>query len=312
MEDEWCCADWMSQMPSRIWDIPLWNLALPGSHDSMTYCLDQESAVVNSSPRVLRMLDTLFPCLVRPCIMKWATTQEGTITEQLDLGIRFLDLRIAHKIKDSDQVFFFAHAIYSLLTVKEALKEVVCWLDRHSKEVVILALSAFDDMNLDQHRELIHFLLSTFTYRICPRNVTSSLQECWKHKYQVILSYDDESACAYNELWPPCPYWWANTSDPKQVISFLEERKNEGRPGQFFAAGLNLTEDGRYILCHPCQSLQSMTWSASALLLNWVKLQRPGSEKTSLNIICADFVGGLSSEFTQLVIDLNLRQYPDP
>ncbi len=44
--------------------------------------------------------------------------QEDSISNQLDFGIRFLDLRIAHKIKDPDKVFYFAHGIYSLLTVK--------------------------------------------------------------------------------------------------------------------------------------------------------------------------------------------------
>lgn len=44
--------------------------------------------------------------------------QEDSISNQLDLGIRFLDLRIAHKIKDPNEVFYFAHGIYSLLTVK--------------------------------------------------------------------------------------------------------------------------------------------------------------------------------------------------
>lgn len=74
---------------------------------------------------------------------------------------------------------------------------------------------------------------------------------------------------------------------------------------KFFAAGLNLTEDARYIVSHPCQSLQSMTLSSYSLLLNWVKHQCPGSGKTCFNIICADFVGAFSNEFSQLVIGLN-------
>lgn len=28
-----CCSDWMSEMPSDLWDIPLWNLAIPGTSD---------------------------------------------------------------------------------------------------------------------------------------------------------------------------------------------------------------------------------------------------------------------------------------
>ncbi|RXN33528.1 T-box-containing TBXT-like protein [Labeo rohita] len=223
-------SDWMSEMPSGFWDIPLWNLSIPGSHDTMSYCLDERSSVLKSLPWVVQVLDTFFPCIVRPCIIKWATTQEDSITNQLDLGIRFLDLRIAHKIKDPDKVFYFAHGIYSLLTVKEALTEVAHWLDQHSKEVVIIALSAFDGMNLDQHKDLIQFLLSTFDKKMCPNHIVPSLQQCWNHNYQVILSYDDSAAFGYEELWPQCEYWWADTSDPNNVISYLEERKTEGRP----------------------------------------------------------------------------------
>uniref|UniRef100_A0A8C2BHJ2 Uncharacterized protein n=1 Tax=Cyprinus carpio TaxID=7962 RepID=A0A8C2BHJ2_CYPCA len=57
------CSDWMSEMPFAFWDTPLWNLAIPGSHDTMTYCLDERSSVVQSSPRVLRVLDTVLPCI---------------------------------------------------------------------------------------------------------------------------------------------------------------------------------------------------------------------------------------------------------
>ncbi|XP_051568362.1 PI-PLC X domain-containing protein 1 [Myxocyprinus asiaticus] len=301
------CADWMSEMPAGLWDVPLWNLAIPGSHDTMTFCLDEQSSVLQSELKVVRVLDTLFPCIVRPCIIKWATTQEDSICNQLDLGIRFFDLRIAHKIKDPDEVFYFAHGIYSLLTVQEALTEVVHWLDQHTKEVVIIALSAFDGVNLDQHQDLIQFLIRAFGNKICPSYVTPSVRECWNHSYQVILTYDDSAAAGHEQLWPKCDYWWANTSDPNRVISYLEERKEEGRPAGFFAAGLNLTEDARYVVSHPCQSLRGMTLSSYSPLLNWVKQQRPGSGKTCLNIICADFVGVFSNEFAQLVIGLNQK-----
>ncbi|KAA0713398.1 PI-PLC X domain-containing protein 1 [Triplophysa tibetana] len=299
------CSDWMSELPRGLWDIPLWNLAIPGSHDTMTYCLDQKSSVLQSEPKVLKVLDTLLPCVVRPCIMKWATSQEDSICNQLDSGMRFLDLRIAHKSQDPDKVFYFAHGIYSLVTVKEALTEVAQWLDQHSKEVVIMAFSAFDGVNLDQHKVLIQFLITTFGRKICPNSVTPSLRECWNRAFQVILSYDGSAVSVHDELWPKFDYWWANTSDPNRVISYLDKRKEEGRPAGFFAAGLNLTEDAGYILSHPCQSLKGMTLSSCGLVMDWVKQQRPGSGSTCINVICADFVSAYSNEFTQLVIGLN-------
>lgn len=62
--------------------------------------------------------------------------------------------------------------MFWLCYLKEALTEVSHWLDRHIKEVVIIALSAFDGMNLDQHRDLIQFLISTFNNKICPNHVS--------------------------------------------------------------------------------------------------------------------------------------------
>jgi len=56
--------------------------------------------------------------------------------------------------------------------LQEVLSDISCWLDQHTKEVVIIALSAFDGMSLDQHRDLIQFLISTFNTKICPNHVS--------------------------------------------------------------------------------------------------------------------------------------------
>lgn len=74
----------------------------------------------------------------------------------------------------------------------------------------------------------------------------------------------------------------------------------------FFMAGINLTEDTRYVLSHLTQSMKSMTLQSYNMLMDWVKKQHPGSRKTSVNIICADFVGILRNEFCEIVIGLNI------
>ncbi|XP_026876575.2 PI-PLC X domain-containing protein 1-like isoform X1 [Electrophorus electricus] len=299
---------WMAQLPLPLLNVPLWNLAIPGSHDSMAYCLDIHSPVLHSQPKILRVLDHIVPCFIRPCVNKWGTTQELIISSQLESGIRFLDLRIAHKPKDSDQSLYFAHGIYSLVTVKVALTEVARWLEQHSTEVVIIALSAFDDMTPVQHNNLIDFLKRLFEKKLCPKSEIPSLKTCWLRGYQVVMSYADPAGSGHEELWPVWDYWWGNESDPNLVISYLQHQKETvGRPVGFFMAGLNLTEDARYVLHHPGQSMKSMTVRAYGLLLDWLKQQRPGAQKTSLNIICADFVGISGNEFTRVVVALNTQ-----
>uniref|UniRef100_A0A3B4BHV7 Phosphatidylinositol-specific phospholipase C X domain-containing protein n=1 Tax=Periophthalmus magnuspinnatus TaxID=409849 RepID=A0A3B4BHV7_9GOBI len=57
--------DWMSRLPGPLLQAPLWDLAIPGSHDSMSFCLDMSSPVLKSEPALLRLLDCLFPCCTR-------------------------------------------------------------------------------------------------------------------------------------------------------------------------------------------------------------------------------------------------------
>ncbi|KAL4656866.1 PI-PLC X domain-containing protein 1-like [Arapaima gigas] len=316
---------WMARLPAELWAIPLSALAIPGSHDTMTYCLDLQSPVVPSQPLVLRLLDCVAPCVTRPCLYKWGCTQMQSITEQLDAGIRYFDLRVAHRNCDSPSVLYFAHGIYTLSTVMDALKEVCCWLNCHTKEVVILACSMFDGLSTDDHKQLIHFIINLFGKKICPVKVrngllsagleqkvaidhvlcqmTPSLKSMWEMGYQVIISYDHRAAST--KLWPKIPYWWADEVDPQKVILFLDQCKQNGRPEGFFVAGLNLTEDTKYILTHPHQSMHSLTLENYTTFLKWVEKQQPGLGKSCLNIICGDFVG--MNSFASIVIDLNQK-----
>lgn len=75
--------------------------------------------------------------------------------------------------------------------------------------------------------------------------------------------------------------------------------------GKFFVAGLNLTEDAKYVLEHLTSSMKDMTMSNYPELLDWVKKQQCGPGKTCLNIIAADFVG--LNNFIPLVIEMNQK-----
>lgn len=297
--------DWMSRLPEKLLDVPLWNLALPGSHDSMSFCLDVSSPVLRSEPCFLRLTDRLFPCWTRPCVYRWATTQQSVLSDQCDLGIRFLDLRIARKPAEGVKLFF-AHGIYTLLTVKEALEELATWLDAHPKEIVIISCTHFDSLTDGDHTRLVDYILSLFGEKLCSSQDSPTLRSCWSRGQQVIVSYDNQQMLQQHpELWTGIPYWYADSTDPKKVIAYLEDKKHRGRPAGFYVSGLNLTEDAPYVLLHPFQNLRKMTTKALSLLLRWASEQRPGPEVGGVNILCCDFVA--ISQFCSLVISLNYK-----
>ncbi|XP_024134599.1 PI-PLC X domain-containing protein 1 [Oryzias melastigma] len=296
--------DWMSALPEELWDIPLTQLAIPGSHDAMSYCLDITSPLVRSESDSFRLLDTLFYCFTRPIIFKWATTQDKTIEEQLSMGIRYFDLRIAHKPHDSSCDLYFTHVIYTHLTVLETLRSVAAWLKLHPKEVVILACSHFEGIDDRFHESFIVCLKRLFGSKLCPwKEPDLSLRRLWKSGYQVILSYDSQLTARHPELWPAIPYWWANCDTAQGVISYMEWHKDRGRPGCFFVTGLNLTAARSYITKNPKESLRTLTYRNWDCERKWVQEQAPGSGSTCLNIIAGDFVGPLP--LCSLVIELN-------
>ncbi|MEQ2252766.1 hypothetical protein ILYODFUR_025248 [Ilyodon furcidens] len=298
-------SDWMSRLPEELLDVPLWNLAIPGSHDSMSFCLDVSSPVLGSESFLLRLIDRLFPCWTRPCIYRWSTSQQSVLRDQCELGIRFLDLRIARKPAGGSRLFF-AHGIYTLMTVKEALEELALWLDAHPKEIIIISCSHFESLTDEDHIQLVEFIMSLFSKKLCFSKAVPTLRSCWSRGQQVIVSYDNQQMeSQHPELWPMIPYWYADSPDPKKVIAYLEEQKHHGRPDGFYVSGLNLTEDASYILLHPFQNLRKMTTRALSLLLHWTAEQRPGPEGGGVNIVCCDFVG--LSRFCWIVIGLNFK-----
>ncbi|XP_034034842.1 PI-PLC X domain-containing protein 1-like [Thalassophryne amazonica] len=295
--------DWMSHLPEELLDIPLWNLAIPGSHDSMSFCLDVSSPLQQSEPRLLKMIDRLFPCWTRPCVYRWATTQQSVLRDQCDLGVRFLDLRIAKKPAEGSRLLF-AHGFYTLISVKEALEDLASWLDAHPKEVVIVSCSHFESLMEQDHAHLVDYIISMFGEKLCSSQATPTLRSLWAKGQQVLVAYEDhQMVLQYHQLWSGIPYWYADSSDPKKVIAYLEDQKSRARPAGFYVSGLNLTEDARYVVLHPSQNMKRMTMKAISFLLDWASKQRPGPQVGGVNILCCDFVD--VSQFCSLVIGLN-------
>ncbi|XP_066103137.1 PI-PLC X domain-containing protein 1-like isoform X6 [Saccopteryx bilineata] len=112
-------ADWMSALCPRLWDVPLHHLSIPGSHDTMTYSLNKKSPISRTESPLLQFLAKALPCITRPVVLKWSVTQVLNVTEQLDAGVRYLDLRIAHMLEGSEKNLHFVHMMYTAVLVEE-------------------------------------------------------------------------------------------------------------------------------------------------------------------------------------------------
>ncbi|XP_053269782.1 PI-PLC X domain-containing protein 1 isoform X2 [Pleuronectes platessa] len=277
-------CDWMSQLPGELHKIPLCSLAIPGSHDSMSYDLDINSSVVE--PDNLKGLSKIY--LARRIVHKWAVTQEESITKQLDAGVRYFDLRIARKPNDPDPTrLYFYHGLYTRTDVETGLRMIHDWAEKHPKEILILALSHFEGFQKEK------------------RNIPT-LKSCWDQGRNVIVSYD-YSANQHPEMWGRIPYYYGDSMDPAEVESKLRQSLEKGRSSEaFYVCGLNLTlpEDTRILryIFRPCDNLTKVLQRSLPKLLQWVKQQtshRP-------NIVASDLV--TRDNFVSTVVQLNISK----
>ena len=90
-------SSWMGDLEPVLGNLTLLDLALPGTHDTLTYDLSSTVADdANDLPTWASWLLHTFHSLdgfVGDFIRQNAQTQEHNVTTQLESGIRFLDLR---------------------------------------------------------------------------------------------------------------------------------------------------------------------------------------------------------------------------
>ncbi|KAL6079631.1 PI-PLC X domain-containing protein 1 [Balamuthia mandrillaris] len=102
---------WMEDMAPWIGHKTLKEVALPGTHDSATYCLTSRSSFAPDASSFVQRMPKRF-------VRDWAVTQSLSLYQQLQAGIRYLDLRIG---RSSDRFPNFHSLVAS--TTKEENKE---------------------------------------------------------------------------------------------------------------------------------------------------------------------------------------------
>lgn len=78
--------NWMGRLPMHVRQrIPIIYLAIPGTHNSMTYGITRSSKIAPDADEGVRRLNRVFPVIVR----RWSKNQKINVTQQLTIGIRY-------------------------------------------------------------------------------------------------------------------------------------------------------------------------------------------------------------------------------
>ncbi len=143
-------ANWMKNLMvlDEFRSATLLDLALAGTHDTLTYDLSLEvsDGGIDDHDRLAKILhnhDKIIPNAGADFVRQQAQTQALTVTQQLDNGIRFLDLRMMYEYsaRKDKKDWYSLHLLQSNKPMLSYLTEIRDWLVAHPSEVVVLWLS---------------------------------------------------------------------------------------------------------------------------------------------------------------------------
>ncbi|KAG5268089.1 hypothetical protein AALO_G00208120 [Alosa alosa] len=299
-------ADWMGSLAPKLTSMPLKHLAVPGSHDSFSFWVDEKAPVGPDQKAVVKHLAAVFRLLAKKVMKKWSMTQNLTFKEQLEGGIRYFDLRVSSKPGEPGHEIYFIHGLFGH-KVRDGLNDINNFLNAHRKEVVFLDFNHHYAMEEEHHRYLIRMLQEVFGSKLCKICVVEeiSLNYLWEQKYQVLVFYHHQSAEGCPLMWPgnniPAP--WANTTDTGKLIKFLETTLDErAKRGTFHVSQAILTPQVKTIVKGLVRGLRNHLVERNLpTIMTWVESQKPGVD--GVNIITSDFVE--LTDFASTVIKLN-------
>lgn len=134
-------------------DVPLSYLALPGSDNAGTFNLDPTAFDTHVGSACSTFSPTTAATLYRPTTtsglfrtaqkaQRFSTTQDETITSQLNEGVRWIDLKVGYNGNGNPITGWrVTQNLYSDWPLSEYLDEVANWAASHPTEVVVVDLS---------------------------------------------------------------------------------------------------------------------------------------------------------------------------
>ena len=129
-------------------NITLFDMCLPGTHDSLSYDLSLTVSAEGTKEyrKIVDLLHTLsagslhlLPGEVEEFFRLQAKTQQLTLSQQLDNGIRFVDFRMMREPNTGS--WYSTHMMQSKHVVEDYWLELRAWMDAHPHEVVVLWMS---------------------------------------------------------------------------------------------------------------------------------------------------------------------------
>lgn len=295
-------AGWMGELEKHIAETPLCRVGLPGTHDSGTYKFDKEmgaspdndlTSTIQEKLGQGMILGTVTDLILGTIFTRLCQCQDKSTREQLNVGIRYLDIRVA--FHEESGKYFTCHGVYCV-DMAEVMQEISDFLTENPKEIVILDVNHLYDMD-EHHAGLVDDMLAILGDKVADSRevqTTSTVGEFWEKGYQAIILYCGRSCLpdypgvlwSQGEIRSP----WPNVIETDALHEKLKEKIENHDTDKFFVVQGLLTPDveliKQEIFDNGGISLKSIATKCSSKVVDWIDEEW---KEQSLNIVIVDF-----------------------
>ncbi len=221
-------ADWMSRMGGEFFSYKVGEVVWPGTHDSGAYCQDFDYEKVVHHDKVRHVATKLFNCLgptISRVASKWSQTQTMNIKDQLEHGVRYLDLRVSRCLEDD---FYYIVHSFCGPSLEDVLSQIVAFMNYYPKECLLLEI---DPVSHVDHSQLYSLITRRLDKLLLKRDhgcnspmglPLSRLQD----NGRIVVLYKEPTPLVHS-FWESMPYYWDNKCIHAPFVMSVDPEEKE-------------------------------------------------------------------------------------
>ncbi|MFA8298986.1 MAG: hypothetical protein ACEPOV_02370 [Hyphomicrobiales bacterium] len=216
-------SNWMDQIYKNHPNTKLTAIAIPGTHDALTYQISESNPY--SLQPVNEWTEEVKTAVGKKGIFLFSQNQSRTMAEQLSGGIRYFDFRIQEY---NNEVWSFHHLVSNPLM--PVIEEMSRFVENHPKEILIIDLQKVI-MDDDTYNHLIKSFVDKFGRHIAKSDeigVNSSLKDFWDKGVSVIILSSFHTANKENDTYvydrsKSILNYWPDKYKPEEIVPILKD-----------------------------------------------------------------------------------------
>lgn len=288
-------AMWMENMYDTIKDYKLFELTIPGTHDSAAYDFPTGEVACESDfiTNIQKVASFLHISLVSNIIKEWSKAQSMSFYDQFVGGIRYIDFRLG--LDPVDKQFRTHHGLYGN-TLDLLLEDIYRFKTEYPHEILILQFGGFCGTNSNDEAEILNIIENKIGHHLYSRTDVLPTVRQMMESNKTVLATAATNIDKNILFWNPSIFLgsYANTVDYNYLIQYLNQNleENAGIPDKLYSLSWTFTPNDDTIKkalllpwFYPIHSLYDLSSSITPSLGDFIS----NNSRYKFNIIVTDF-----------------------